>query len=217
MPIRSMLPDPQGFRNTLGGRGSHLQDRTGKGVPLRSPSPLVPVPTLKPPRSGPASGAGADDMVLGDTPYIDLTDLDRVHDAYRRFFSIPPRAKPEIDPSTEALRTVTILVGTIQMAPCLAGHSRTGFVHYRPNATFGQNNRGIYTKFPLAPSKSSCSTPAGLHQPSGPTPRNPSGQGTVGVAQTGAAGLGCSLNSDLRHDLGRQEKRGIRRLGHLHA
>ena len=33
---------------------------------------------------------GADGMVLlGDTPYIDVTDLDRVHDAYRRFSSIP--------------------------------------------------------------------------------------------------------------------------------
>ena len=33
---------------------------------------------------------GADGVVLlGDTPYIDVTDLDRVHDAYRRFSSIP--------------------------------------------------------------------------------------------------------------------------------
>ena len=33
---------------------------------------------------------GADGVVLlGDTPYIDVTDLDRVRDAYRRFSSIP--------------------------------------------------------------------------------------------------------------------------------
>ena len=39
-------------------------------------------------------------------------------------------------------------------------HSRAGFVHYRPNATFGQNDEGICPKFYYGPDpKSSCSTP----------------------------------------------------------
>ena len=96
---------------------------------------------------------GADGMVLlGDTPYIDLTDLDRVHDAYRRFSSIPTLS--------ETLKSIPFWgtwddhdFGRNDSDGTLPGkeHSRTGFVHYRPNATFGQNDEGIYTKFRYGP------------------------------------------------------------------
>lgn len=91
-------------------------------------------------------------VLLGDTPYIDVTDLDRVRDAYRRFSSIPPLA--------ETFRSLPFWgtwddhdFGRNDSDGTLPGkeHSRHGFVNYRPNPTFGQDNQGIYTKFRYGP------------------------------------------------------------------
>ena len=96
---------------------------------------------------------GADGVVLlGDTPYIDVTDLDRVRDAYRRFSSIPPLA--------ETLRSIPFWstwddhdFGRNDSDGTLPGkeNSRRGFMNYRPNPTFGHDDQGIYTKFRYGP------------------------------------------------------------------
>ena len=96
---------------------------------------------------------GADGVVLlGDTPYIDVTDLDRVRDAYRRFSSIPPLA--------ETFRSLPFWgtwddhdFGRNDSDGTLPGkeHSRRGFINYRANPTFGEDNQGIYTKFRYGP------------------------------------------------------------------
>ena len=96
---------------------------------------------------------GADGVVLlGDTPYIDVTDLDRVRDAYRRFSSVPPLA--------ETFRSIPFWgtwddhdFGRNDSDGTLPGkeNSRQGFINYRPNPTFGHDNQGIYTKFRYGP------------------------------------------------------------------
>ncbi|MDA7511084.1 alkaline phosphatase D family protein [Verrucomicrobia bacterium] len=96
---------------------------------------------------------GADGVVLlGDTPYIDVTDLDRVRDAYRRLSSVPPLA--------ETFRSIPFWgtwddhdFGRNDSDGTLPGkeHSRHGFVNYRPNLTFGHDDQGIYTKFRYGP------------------------------------------------------------------
>jgi alkaline phosphatase D len=96
---------------------------------------------------------GADGVVLlGDTPYIDVTDLDRVRDAYRRFLSVPPLA--------ETFRSIPFWgtwddhdFGRNDSDGTLPGkeHSRHGFVNYHPNPTFGHDGQGIYTKFRYGP------------------------------------------------------------------
>ena len=96
---------------------------------------------------------GADGVVLlGDTPYIDVTDLDRVRDAYRRFSSVPPLA--------ETFRSIPFWgtwddhdFGRNDSDGTLPGkeHSRHGFVNYRPNPTFGHDDQGIYTQFRYGP------------------------------------------------------------------
>ena len=96
---------------------------------------------------------GADGVVLlGDTPYIDVTDLDRVRDAYRRFSSVPPLA--------ETLRSIPFWgtwddhdFGRNNSDGTLPGkeNSRRGFMNYRPNPTFGHDDQGIYTKFRYGP------------------------------------------------------------------
>ena len=91
-------------------------------------------------------------VLLGDTPYIDVTDLDRVRDAYRRFSSVAPLA--------ETFRSIPFWgtwddhdFGRNDSDGTLPGkeHSRRGFVNYRANPTFGQDNQGIYTKFRYGP------------------------------------------------------------------
>jgi alkaline phosphatase D len=96
---------------------------------------------------------GVDGVVLlGDTPYIDVTDLDRVRDAYRRFSSIPQLV--------ETFRTIPFWgtwddhdFGRNDADGNLPGkeNSRRGFINYRANSTFGKNNQGIYTKFRYGP------------------------------------------------------------------
>ncbi len=91
-------------------------------------------------------------VLLGDTPYIDTTEIKWVRWAYRRYASIPG------------------LVKTFQQIPfwgtwddhdygandsygTLPGKefSRQGFVEYRPNASFGEDGQGIYTRFRRGP------------------------------------------------------------------
>ncbi len=96
---------------------------------------------------------GADGVVLlGDTPYIDTTDLDRVRDAYRRFASIPTLAN--------TLRSIPFWgtwddhdFGRNDSDGRLPGkeNSRRGFLNYRPNPSFGHADQGIYTKFRYGP------------------------------------------------------------------
>ena len=96
---------------------------------------------------------GADGVVLlGDTPYIDVTDLARVRDAYRRFSSVAPLA--------ETFRSIPFWgtwddhdFGRNDSDGTLPGkeYSRRGFVNYRPNRSFGQNDQGIYTQFRYGP------------------------------------------------------------------
>lgn len=96
---------------------------------------------------------GVEGMVLlGDTPYIDTTEIGRVRQAYRRFATIPR------------------LVELFQRIPFwgtwddhdfgkndgdgrLPGKefTRQGFVEYRPNAGFGEEGQGVYTRFRRGP------------------------------------------------------------------
>ena len=91
-------------------------------------------------------------VLLGDSPYIDVTDLDRVRDAYRRFSSIPTLSK--------TFRSIPFWgtwddhdFGRNDSDGTLPGkeNSRLGFMNYRPNSTFGQNDQGIYTKLRYGP------------------------------------------------------------------
>lgn len=96
---------------------------------------------------------GSDAVVLlGDTPYIDVTDLDGVRDAYRRFASVPQLA--------ETMRSIPFWdtwddhdFGRNDSDGTLPGkeNSRRGFLEYRANETFGENGQGIYTKFRYGP------------------------------------------------------------------
>lgn len=96
---------------------------------------------------------GADAVVLlGDTPYIDVTDLDGVRDAYRRFASIPQLA--------ETMRSTPFWdtwddhdFGRNDSDGTLPGkeNSRQGFIEYRANKNFGEQDQGIYTQFRYGP------------------------------------------------------------------
>jgi alkaline phosphatase D len=96
---------------------------------------------------------GADGMVLlGDTPYIDTTDLVRVQDAYRRFASITT--------FSDTMRSMPFWgtwddhdFGRNDADGTLPGkeNARRGFVQYRPNASFGHDDQGVYTKFRHGP------------------------------------------------------------------
>ena len=91
-------------------------------------------------------------VLLGDSPYIDVTDLDRVRDAYRRFSSISTLS--------QTLRSIPFWgtwddhdFGRNDSDGTLPGkeNSRVGFMNYRPNLTFGKNDQGIYTKLRYGP------------------------------------------------------------------
>ena len=91
-------------------------------------------------------------ILIGDTPYIDSTDLNVQTKRHREFAAVEQYQK------------------LLQSRPCwwtwddhdfgkngcdgtLAGkeNSRTVYCRYRPQAGFGENNQGIYTKFRYGP------------------------------------------------------------------
>lgn len=91
-------------------------------------------------------------VILGDTPYIDTTELDAVRNAYRRFSSISTLA--ELLHSTPFWGTWDDHdFGRNDSDGTLPGkeNSRRGFVEYRPNPTSGHADQGIYTQFRYGP------------------------------------------------------------------
>jgi alkaline phosphatase D len=86
--------------------------------------------------------------LIGDTPYIDTTDLDTQRRRYREFFAHPQIA--------ETLRSIPFyavwddhdyagndLFGAIEGRE----HSRQAFLEYHPPGEYGENGHGIYSKF----------------------------------------------------------------------
>ena len=91
-------------------------------------------------------------VLLGDTPYIDSTDLAIQRARYRAFAAVPAFAK---------LVAHTPLYctwddhdfGRNDTDGNLEGkeNSRRAFIEYRPNPSFGENDQGIYTSFKQGP------------------------------------------------------------------
>jgi alkaline phosphatase D len=91
-------------------------------------------------------------VLLGDTPYIDTTDLDAARAKHRRFLEVPELAA--------LIRSVPVWAtwddhdfGGNDSDGTLEGKERTrqAFVEYRVNATFGEDDEGIYTSFRRGP------------------------------------------------------------------
>jgi alkaline phosphatase D len=87
-------------------------------------------------------------VLIGDTPYIDSTDLEIQRCRYREFFAQPQMA--------ETLRAIPFyatwddhdyagndLFGDIKGRE----HSRQAFLEYHPPGEYGENGHGIYSKF----------------------------------------------------------------------
>jgi len=87
-------------------------------------------------------------VLIGDTPYIDTTDLEVQRRRYREFFAQPQMA--------ETLRGIPFyatwddhdyagndLFGDIPGRE----HSRQAFLEYHPPGEYGENGHGIYSKF----------------------------------------------------------------------
>jgi len=90
-------------------------------------------------------------VLLGDTPYIDSTDLEVQRRRYREFFALPDLA---------ALRGIPLYAtwddhdfGRNDALGELAGKegSRRAFLEYHANPTYGDGESGIYTRFRRGP------------------------------------------------------------------
>jgi len=91
-------------------------------------------------------------VLLGDTPYIDSTNLDTARQKHREFLSIPELA---------AIARHTPVWGTWDDHDFGANDSdgrlkgkeqtRRAFTEYRANDSYGQGDQGIYTKFRYGP------------------------------------------------------------------
>jgi len=91
-------------------------------------------------------------VLLGDTPYIDSTNLDTARQKHREFLSIPELA---------AIARHTPVWGTWDDHDFGANDSdgllkgkeqtRQAFIEYRANESFGERDQGIYTKFQYGP------------------------------------------------------------------
>lgn len=91
-------------------------------------------------------------VLLGDTPYIDTTDLPAVRNAYRRFSSIPRLVQAfQVMPFWGTWDDHDF--GLNDSDGRLPGKefTRQGFVEYRPNRGFGQEDLGVYTSFRRGP------------------------------------------------------------------
>lgn len=87
-------------------------------------------------------------VLLGDTPYIDSTDLNVLRDKHRAFLQVPELAA--LIRSTPTWGTWDDHdFGKNDSDGTLPGkeNSRRAFIEYRANAEFGHDREGIYTKF----------------------------------------------------------------------
>ena len=87
-------------------------------------------------------------VLLGDTPYIDSTDLAVARQKHREFLQIPELA--ELTRNTPTWGTWDDHdFGKNDSDGTLPGkeNSRQAFIEYRANASFGHDDKGIYTKF----------------------------------------------------------------------
>lgn len=87
-------------------------------------------------------------VLLGDTPYIDTTNLKVQRKRYKDFASVPSFAK--LISHTPLYSTWDDHdFGRNDSDGNLEGkeNSRQAFSEYRPNPSFGENNQGIYTSF----------------------------------------------------------------------
>lgn len=91
-------------------------------------------------------------VLLGDTPYIDTTDLKRQRERYRAFSSVP--AFKTLVAHTPLYSTWDDHdFGRNDTDGNLPGkeNSRRAFREHRPNPSFGENDLGIYTSFRQGP------------------------------------------------------------------
>lgn len=96
---------------------------------------------------------GAEGLVLlGDTPYIDKTDLRTAREKHRQFLSVPSLAKLIRHTPTWGTWDDHDF-GRNDSDGRLPGkeNTRQAFVEYRANEQFGHDDQGIYTKFRYGP------------------------------------------------------------------
>ena len=101
-----------------------------------------------------AMGAAAPDalVLLGDTPYIDSTELARQRRRYREFWSIP-----ELRPLAASVPVYATWddhdFATNDQVGAQPGRerSRRAFIEYHPQPSFGDGEGGIYTSFRRGP------------------------------------------------------------------
>ena len=91
-------------------------------------------------------------VLLGDTPYIDSTDLKTARLRHREFLSIPPLAKLVRHTPTWATWDDHDFGGN-DTNGTLKGkeNTRQAFIEYRANAHFGHDDQGIYSMFSYGP------------------------------------------------------------------
>ena len=91
-------------------------------------------------------------VLLGDTPYIDSTELARQRRRYREFWSIP-----ELRPLAASVPVYATWddhdFATNDQVGAQPGReqSRRAFVEYHPQPSFGDGERGVYTSFRRGP------------------------------------------------------------------
>lgn len=91
-------------------------------------------------------------LLIGDTPYIDATNLDYQHRRYREFFSVS-----ELQNIIQSIPLYSVWddhdFGKNDTDGNLPGkeNSRTAFTHYRANPSYGNGKQGIYTSFRRGP------------------------------------------------------------------
>jgi len=91
-------------------------------------------------------------VLLGDTPYIDTTELKTQRRRYREFAAFPPFAKLATHIPVYATWDDHDF-GRNDTDGRLDGkeNSRRAFIEYRPNPTAGEDGKGIYTSFRQGP------------------------------------------------------------------
>ena len=91
-------------------------------------------------------------VLLGDTPYIDTTELKTQRRRYREFAAFPPFAKLAAHIPVYATWDDHDF-GRNDTDGRLEGkeNSRRAFIEYRPNPTAGEDGKGIYTSFRQGP------------------------------------------------------------------
>lgn len=87
-------------------------------------------------------------VLMGDTPYIDTTDLEAARAKHRRFLEIPGLARLALDTPIWATWDDHDFGGN-DTNGSLPGkeHTRRAFVEHRALASYGHDDEGIYTSF----------------------------------------------------------------------